>query len=79
MFDPTMPPAPPAGIPVAPPAAPVPPVAPPAAPVPPVAPPAPNALPAFPPVAVVQCGGQMLWVIGNDYTRGWNGTAWVKL
>ena len=55
---------------------------------PPPPPPAPPAgdlrsgapvIPAFPPVLLLPSTSGLVWVIGNDYSRGWDGTMWVSL
>ena len=80
---PTIPPAPPAGAPNMPP-----PPAPPAANGPGMPPPPtfnPTALtnippiPAFPPLQLFASSFGLVWVVGNDYTRGWNGVMWISL
>ena len=36
-------------------------------------------IPAFPPVQLFSSPSGLVWVFGNDYTRGWNGVMWVPL
>ena len=76
---PVAPPAPPAGGPGVPPAPPAPPAGGPSVPPVPPAVESISAIPAFPPVQLLASPSGLVWILGNDYTRGWNGVMWVPL